>query len=363
MKLNIKTVLIIFLVALLGSGIGTFGIMELKEKETKANSLSNLEVQQISYDPVSQTDYTKAIEKAFDTVVEITSSARTASFFGTAETKGMGSGVIVSSDGYIVTNHHVVNGAYSVTVKLSSGKTYEAEIIGSDSRTDIALLKIDANDLKYATFVDSDSLEMGQEVIAIGNPLGQGVTCTNGIISALEKEILLNNVYMDLLQTNASINEGNSGGGLFDIYGNLVGIVNAKSSSSAYASATVEGMGYAIPANRALWVIESLKEYGYVKERATLGVKVNTAFSTSGYFYSSGSGLPVTEIIPGGGAEEAGIQAEDIILEADGTTITSYAVLNKVLDSHEIGDVISVTVQRGNDKLTFDVTLKEATSN
>ncbi len=361
MKFNWKTLILVFLVALLGAGIGTFGILEIHDNEKKTASLQNLEVQTVAYDPVSESSYTKAINKAYDTVVEITAKSKTQTFFGTSDATGMGSGVIVSEDGYIVTNHHVINGAYDVSVKLSNGESYPAEIVGSDSRTDTALIKIEAKGLSYANFVDSDSLAMGQEVIVIGNPLGQGVTCSTGIISSLEKEVYLNNVYMDLIQTDASVNEGNSGGGMFDIYGNLVGLINAKSSSSSYSSAIVEGMGYAIPANRVLWVINSLKEYGYVKDRPTLGISVVTGYSNSYFYMTSEEGVLIGEVFDGGGAKEAGMQANDRILSVDGTAVNSYAALNKVLDDHQIGDTVKVEVLRGEEKITFDVTLKEAT--
>ena len=358
MKLNIKSLLIIFLVALLGSGIGTFGVLEYRQQTSTAPQ-SDIQVRQVTYAPdAEKNQLTEAIDKAYDTVVEISATKKTRSYFGSSESTSLGSGVIITEDGYIVTNHHVVESATAVKVKLSSGETFAAEIIGSDSRTDIALLKIEAKGLRYSSFVDSDKLEMGQSVIVIGNPLGEGVTCSTGIISALEKEILLNNVYMDLIQTDASVNEGNSGGGLFDINGDLVGVINSKSSSSYYSSATVEGMGYAIPANRVLWVIESLKEYGYVKDRATLGVTVST--SSNSYFYNGKTGLLVTGVVEGGGAANAGIKENDLIVKVDDTEISSYALLNKVLGKHSVGDSVEVIVQRDNAEISFTVTLTEA---
>ena len=359
MKGNVKTLLIVFLVALLGSGIGTFGVLELKEGSSSASTVNDLQIQQVSYEPsAGKNDTTKAIEKAYDTVVEIRTEVTTQSFFGKSTATGLGSGVIISSDGYIVTNHHVVNDSNNITVTLSTGEIYGAVLVGSDSRTDIALIKIDAEDLPYSVFVDSDKLEMGQEVVAIGNPLGHGVTCSTGIISGLEKEILLNNVYMDLIQTDASINEGNSGGGLFDINGDLIGIVNAKSSSSYYSSTTVEGMGYAIPANRVLWVIESLKEYGYVKDRATIGVSVGT--SPVYVQPLEKYGLLIMGIQEGGGAEKAGLRENDVILEADGRDTTSYADLNRVLDKHDPGDTITLHIYRESGEMDVEVTLTQA---
>ena len=359
MKLNFKSLLIIFLIALLGAGIGTFGVNQFYFNNKGLINNEPLVIKQVNYNQEITGDSISAINKAFDTVVEIYTKKKTTNYyFGNGESQGAGSGVIISEDGYIVTNFHVVNDAYEIVIKLNSGESFEATVIGLDSRSDLALLKIDANNLNYSSFADSDQIVLGQDVIAIGNPLGQGLTASTGIISALEKEIYLNNVYMDLLQTDASINEGNSGGGLFDLNGNIVGIINSKSSSSNYLSATVEGMGYAIPANRAIHILSNLKEYGYVKDRAALGIKTGSA-STNSFFYKESNGLLILEVIEGGGAQKAGIQENDLIIEADGEKITTYATLNKVLEKHEIGDTINVKVLRNDKELDFEVTLTE----
>lgn len=357
MKLSFKQLLIVFLCALLGAGIGTFTVLEVTNNSSLIGNEKPLIINQVTYDRPANSSYENAINKAYDTVVQVITTKKSNNYyFGTSETTGAGSGVIISSDGYIVTNWHVVKDTTSVKVKLNSGEELDAKVIGSDSRTDLALIKIEANNLRYSSFADSDALIMGQDVVAIGNPLGEGITASTGIISALEKEIYLNEVYMDLLQTDASINEGNSGGGLFDLEGNIVGIVNAKSSDGYNAS--VEGMGYAIPANRVVKIISDIKEYGYVKNRATLGVKVGTyAYS---YYYQNTRGLLVTEVLENGGAKNAGMKENDRILEVDGTEINSYASLNKVLDKHEIGDTVKVVVQRDDKQLTLDVTLTEA---
>ena len=364
MKVNVKTVLIIFLVALLGSGLGTFGVLSYyTQKNGNPIKTDNVVINEVEYTNIEKSDYTKAIEKAYDTVVEISCSVETTSsgffFGGTQRATSTGSGVIFSEDGYIVTNAHVLEGLVdedTIEVKIYNGDTYRARLIGSDSRTDLAVIKIDVNNLPYASFVDSDTLMLGADVIAIGNPLGLGITCSNGIISALEKEIYINNVYMTVIQTNAAINSGNSGGGLFDIEGNLVGIVNAKKSNNSYSNTTVEGMGYAIPSNTVVRIIDDLIENGYVKDRASLGVKV---YRNSSYYVTNG--VIISKVIEGGGAEQAGIKEYDIITAINDVEISTYADLSKVLDSKAIGDVVTVTVIRDDKEMKFNVELRATT--
>ena len=369
MKLNFKTVLIIFLVALLGGGLGTYGVLSLTRtdgQEAQQSITSEPIIQEVTYSKKEGNNYSKAIDIAYNTVVEInaTIATQTSSYFffgggGTTYSTASGSGVILSEDGYIVTNNHVVEnvaGEDPVKVKLYNGEIYSATIIGTDSRTDLAVLKIDANNLPYATFADSDKLIMGEDVIAIGNPLGLGISCSNGIISALEKEIYINNVYLSVIQTNAAVNEGNSGGGLFDLNGNVVGIVNAKKTSNSF-QATVEGMAYAIPSKTVERIVAEIMENGYVKDRAALGIKVYTGIT------NLEKGVVVSEVTKGGGAEDAGIKAQDIILSVDDTEVNSYADLGKVLDSKKVGDRVKVSVLRGNETKEFMVVLQQSVSN
>ena len=367
MRLNIKNMIIIFLVALLGSGLGTFGVMSIYSKDHKGSTESSVVVNEVEYANIEKTDYTKAIEKAYNTVVEIKCTVQTSTgtgffFFegGSSTSVSSGSGVIFSSDGYIVTNEHVIDGLVdedTIEVKIYSGQTYSAKVIGYDTKTDLAVLKIDADNLPYASFADSSQLMLGQDVIAIGNPLGLGISCSNGIVSALEKEISINSVYMTVIQTNAAVNAGNSGGGLFDINGSLVGIVNAKKSAN-FSETSVEGMGYAIPSNTVTRIIEELITNGYVKDRATLGVKVATNSS-----YYTNEGVLVTEVLEGGSAEKAGLQANDIILSIDGDKVSSYGDLVKVLESKNVGDTVTMEIQRDGQPMSIDITLQDATKN
>ena len=367
MKINFKNIIIIFLVALLGGGIGTYGVMNIYKQNNKRMFDQPAQISSVQYGEKKETNFTKAIDIAYNCVVEIKSTVESnysSSFFFfepmPAYSTSMGSGVIISQDGYIVTNEHVIDGANqkdAVKVKLYDGSEYIAQIIGYDTRTDLAVLKIDAEKLPFVSIADSSQLSMGEDVIAIGNPLGLGISCSNGIISALEKEIYINNVYLTVLQTNAAVNEGNSGGGLFDLNGNLVGIVNAKKSSNT-SSTTVEGMGYAIPSNTVKKIINELIENGYVKDRAALGIKVYTGTS-----YYSTNGVVVSEVIDGGSAQQAGILVGDTIVSINDIKVSEYADLSKVLDSKFVGDVVVVKVLRNDEYKEFKVTLQQSVAN
>ena len=374
MKLSFKNIIIIFLIALLGGACGTYETLVINKytsndaSNTSENSSSV--TTEVLYSNQEEGTYAKAINKAIDTVVQISTKATssTTNIFGqstTSDATVLGSGVIISSDGYIVTNNHVVEDASEVSVILNNDETYDATIIGTDTKTDLALIKIEATGLAYSSLVDSDTLELGQEVVAIGNSLGKGTSSTNGIISALNREVTINNYTMTLILTNAEVNSGNSGGGLFDMNGNLVGIVNAKimSQTTSSSSTSVEGMGYAIPSNTVKTIVEELMNNGYVKNRATLGVKVITDNSYLEYYgYEDTKGAVISEVVEGGAAEKAGLKAGDIIIAIDGNTIDSFTDLSKELDNYNVGDTVKVTVNRDSKLKEFSVVLAEATN-
>lgn len=374
MKLNFKTIVIIFLVALLGGASGAYGAININKlvgnSQTTESSNSNTSVTtQVLYGDSQTGTYQKAINNAIDTVVQITSEATSVqtNLFGqsvSGSSTSLGSGVIISSDGYIVTNNHVVSDATNVSVLTNDGTEYEATIIGTDAKTDLALLKIEATNLKFASLVDSDTLSLGQEVVAIGNSLGKGTSCTNGIISALNREVTINNYTMTLILTNAEVNSGNSGGGLFDMNGNLVGIVNAKimsNATSSTTSTTVEGMGYAIPTNTVKTIVDELMNNGYVKDRATIGVKVITDSSYLQY-YGVSEGALVSEVVENSAASKAGIEAGDVIIAIDDNKVSSFSDLSKYLDNYKVGDTVTITVTRDNHLKDFKVTLEESTN-
>ena len=273
---------------------------------------------------------------------------------------GAGSGVIISDDGYILTCAHVIEDASNITVTIGD-TDYTATVIGSDTTSDIAVIKIDATGLTPAAVGNSDNLVVGEEVIAVGNPLGElGGTVTNGIISALNRSVSIQSggavVDMSLIQTNASVSPGNSGGGLFNMAGELVGIVNAKSADSE-----AEGLGFAIPINDAIAVAQDLLEKGYVSGRPYLGITyvAVTDASTAQQLGVSAYGIYIVEVIDGSPADQAGLEPGDRVISIDNTEIAAQEDLGTIVQSHAAGDTISITVARGGQMVTLNVTLGE----
>lgn len=302
--------------------------------------------------------------KASPSVVEIETEVTSTSygmFGGTYTSTAAGSGVIISEDGYIITNNHVIENANTIKVTTYDGKEYDATLVGTDSKSDIAVIKIDATGLTAATIGDSSKIAAGDTAVVIGNPLGTlGGTVTDGIISAASREITINNESMELIQTNAAINSGNSGGGLFDGNGNLIGIVNAKDSGTTSSGATIEGLGFAIPINTAMDVAKQLMENGKVTDRATLGVYLQELDQN---YQNYSAGLYITDVMKGSGAEKAGLQAYDKIVKADDTDISSYADLSAVLAKKKVGDTIDLTIERDGKKKDVTVTLTGSLDN
>jgi len=292
-------------------------------------------------------------------VVEITTeTVSTDLFMRQYVNEGAGSGVIISSDGYIATNNHVIDGASKITVRLTTGEEYEAKLIGTDAQTDVAVIKVQANNLKPVTYGNSDSLVVGETAIAIGNPLGQlGGTVTNGIISALDREIAIDSQTMTLLQTNAAINPGNSGGGLFNSKGELIGLVVAKAAES-----NVEGLGFAIPVNVVKEVVNSIIDVGYVKGRPVLGVSiVDVTSAQQAYQYGVNHlGVYIVGLTEGTKAEKSGLKAGDLIMAVDDMQISSSTELKKALQEHQVGDTVKVTVSRDGKLMTLQVQLAES---
>lgn len=309
---------------------------------------------QIVYtDPNGYYTIAEAAAMVADSVVEIqTETVTTSSYFGQYVSSGAGSGVIYSSDGYIITNNHVIDGATNITVIMNNGTKYTAELIGNDDKTDLAILKIDATGLQAAKFGDSNSLVVGEQVIAIGNPLGElGGSVSEGIISAKDREIQIDNKTMTLLQTTAAVNPGNSGGGLFNLKGELIGIVNAKSSGS-----DIEGLGFAIPISAAQEVINDLINYGYVTGRPQLGI---AGYEISDYYSAMRYGVNQLGIYVAEVTTNNGLQKGDLIVQVDDTMITSWSTLSNLLDSHKIGDTLELVIYRNGKQQTVKVTLTE----
>ena len=308
---------------------------------------------------VGSDDLTDIIAKAKGSVVEITTEiVKTGSFFSQSIATGAGSGVIIDSDGYIVTNYHVIQGASTVTVTTPDGTEYPAKVYGYDSENDVAVVKIDAHDLPVAVFADSSKLKVGEKVFAIGNPLGSlGGTVTDGIVSALDRDITVEGQRMTLLQTSAAVNHGNSGGGLFNAKGELIGIVNAKSSGE-----DVEGLGFAIPSNVVKDVITNILNNGgsIVSSTPVMGITVAEIYdeNTLKEYNLSRYGVYILNVEEGYGAAQAGLKVYDCIVSVDNIAISKNDDLTSLLKTHEAGDVITVQVIRGNRLMTFEVTLK-----
>ena len=273
---------------------------------------------------------------------------------------GAGSGVILTTDGYIVTNYHVVEGAQQVTVTLHDDSTYTATVVGSDQQSDIALLKIEADGLTPAVLGDSDNVQVGEVVIAVGNPMGTlGGTVTDGIVSALNRDITVEGNQMTLMQTSAAISPGNSGGGLFNTNGELIAIVNAK-----YSDEDAEGLGFAIPVNTMKTVVQDLLENGYVTGRPALGITVITVgdVQTAMQYGVSSLGVYVNSVDAGSGAEAAGMKAGDRIVSIGTQLVETTDDVTNALKNYNVGDVVEIQVDRGRELITLQVTLGEKTT-
>lgn len=271
-----------------------------------------------------------------------------------------GTGIIFSKDGYILTNAHVVDGAETITIVDYNMNEYEATLIGADSQTDLAVLKIESADLVPCEFGISADLQIGELVVAIGNPLGFDLfgSMTNGIISGLNRTISIGENEMTLLQTNASINNGNSGGPLIDAYGRVIGITSAK-----VASTYGEGLGFAIPIDEALPIVNDLIAYGYVTGRPMIGVTGEDITAIMSMYYRLPQGVYVRFIEPDSAAHVAGIKAGDIIIGIQGEAITSMDELNAIKNNYSAGDTVVLTIYRDGKNIEINLTLGEATTN
>ncbi len=276
------------------------------------------------------------------------------------ELEGLGSGVIVSKNGYVLTNNHVVDGADKVSITLNTGSVYEAEVVGTDPQTDIAVLKVDADDLPYATITDSDSIEIGDVVFAIGNPLGVGQSATMGIVSAKGRNNLnqIDVGYQDFIQTDASINQGNSGGALVDAYGRLIGI-NTMIITDGRSSGNI-GIGFSVPSNLAYFVMTNLVEKGKVT-RGFLGVGIQPVDNDLAEYFGLDRpyGAAVVTVSPDSPADLAGIQQEDVIIGVDDEVIESYRDLSLKIAGKKPGAKVKLDIMRDSRPKTLYATLVE----
>lgn len=273
-----------------------------------------------------------------------------------------GSGFILSADGYILTNYHVVEDSNSITVSLYDGTEYDATLVGCDESNDIAVLKIDAEGLTPVVLGDSDNLNVGDQVVAIGNPLGElTFSLTTGVVSALNREVTLSsNVTMNLIQTDCAINSGNSGGALFNLYGEVIGITNAKySSSSSSSEASIDNIGFAIPLNHVKSIVKSIIETGSIT-KPYIGVTVSSV-SSEAQGYGLPTGAAVRSVEADSPAAKAGLEENDIITEVDGTAINSSTELVNYVGEKTPGDELTFKVYRQGEELELTVTIGEKT--
>lgn len=294
-----------------------------------------------------------------NSVVSIRTSATSGyNFFGQAvETASAGSGFVLTSDGYIVTNYHVVKDADTVTVTMYNGDEYNAQYVGGDEDYDIAVIKVEATGLPAVTLGDSSLLNVGDHVLAIGNPLGElTFSMSGGMVSSVNRTINVDGTPFNMIQTDTSINPGNSGGPLMNSYGEVVGIVSAKYSS--YSDESVEGLGFAIPINDVYAMIEDIMTNGYVTNKPYLGITGGTMTEqmAAQYRYDVTSGVFVYSVEEGSAADKAGLQMGDVITAIDDTTITSLEDLSAAKKQYSAGDTSKFTIYRQGETLTVDVT-------
>lgn len=294
-----------------------------------------------------------------NSTVGITTRAVTTNFWGFQTTSAAsGSGFVISTDGYILTNYHVIEDSDSITVAMYDGTTHEAALVGYDESNDIAVLKIEAENLTPVILGDSDRVNVGDSVVAIGNPLGElTFSLTAGAVSAMDREVTLSrSVTMNLIQTDCAINSGNSGGALFNLYGEVIGVTNAKYSSSSAREASIDNIGFAIPINSIRAIVESIIEKGYIAT-PYVGISVLDV-SEETQMYGIPAGAAIQAVAEDSPAQQAGLQAGDVITQVNGAAMTSKELVQYVSET-EVGDPLQVTVYRQGDILEITVTVGE----
>ena len=274
---------------------------------------------------------------------------------------GTGTGVILSTEGYIVTNCHVVQDALAVSIDLTDGRSFPATLIGADEVSDLAVLHIEADNLIAAKFGDSTTLKVGDSVAAIGDPLGRSLrgTFTDGIVSAINRDVTVGGRTMTLIQTNAALNTGNSGGPLINCFGQVIGI-NTLKIGNFVDSAGVEGIGFAIPSSTVKVIVDQLIEQGYVSGRPTLGIKGERVSTFYQRYYMMPAGIFITELDPASDAARKGIQTDDILISINGNYITSMDDMNAVLYTCEVGESVEVIIYRAGKQYRVNLILSEA---
>ena len=362
-KTGVKVTALLLACAVVGGAAG-YGGAALSSSGKTTIRQSNRTASEITVKQVSGQTLMSPAEvyaSTVNSVVSINCSSVSTNIFGqSVQSASSGSGFIITQDGYIVTNHHVVSGASSVTVTLYDGTEYPATVVGSDSDYDVAVLKINATDLQPVTLGNSSSVNVGDSVLAIGNPLGElTFSMSQGIVSCCDRAINVDGTPFNMIQVDASINPGNSGGPLMNLYGEVVGIVSAKYSS--YSDTTVEGLGFAIPIGDVQAIITDIMENGQVTDKPSFGITAGTMTEqmAAQYQIEQKSGAFVYSVNKGGAGEKAGLRMGDVITKVDSTDIASMEDLTAAKKGHKAGDTVTVTYFRDGSShttsLTFDV--------
>ena len=366
---------VVLVLALVGGSCGlTYAVLSDQwsaKAQANANTASQTQSLSTAQSGITATNVTYAVspegtqtprmvyENNAQSVVAVSSTVQSTVYGQTREGTSSGSGFIISADGYVVTNYHVVEGATAVTVTVSTGDEYEATIIGSDSVNDVALLKVEASGLPAVKIGSSDKLAIGDMVCAIGNPLGSlTATLTVGYVSGKDRQVTTDNSTINMIQTDAAINSGNSGGPLFNMYGEVVGITSAKYSGTTSSGASIEGISFAIPIDDVMSIISDLQEYGYVTG-AYLGVTVQDTDAAAAKLYGMPTGAYVNSVVDGGSADRAGVQPKDIIIGLGDIEVTNRTELTRALRRFKAGDETTITVIRSGERITLNITLDE----
>ena len=337
---------------------------QIQDLQDQIDALSRANGNSLSGSPVTSVSGltpAQVYAQNVDSVVAISTVVKQTSYFGqTSEGTSAGSGFILSKDGYVITNYHVVEGASAIQVILHNSTEYPAKLVGHDSTNDVAVLKVEAQDLPAVTLGSSSDLIIGDMVVAIGNPLGElASTQTVGYVSGIGREVSTDGLTsISMIQTDAAINPGNSGGPLFNMKGEVIGITTAKYSGTTTSGASIEGIGFAIPINDVVAMIDDLIDYGYVTG-AYLGVSVQNVDAASAAMYNLPSGAYVAEVVEGVSAHRAGVQPKDIIVDLGGYEVTSVTTLTRALRNFRAGDVTTITVVRAGARITLDIELDE----
>ena len=366
-RVGMKLTALALCCALLGGAVGggiVWGVSNSGEEDSTTINVSDRTVSQVAVNKVDgQTEMSDAEVYAANVnsvvSINVTGTSGTNWFGQPVQTASAGSGFILTSDGYIVTNYHVVGDAQTIQVTLYSGDTYDAQYVGGDEDYDIAVIKIEATGLQAVTLGNSEELNVGDHVLAIGNPLGElTFSMSGGMVSSVNRTINVDGTPFNMIQTDASINPGNSGGPLLNSYGEVVGIVSAKYSSYGTSGESVEGLGFAIPINDVISMIQDIMTNGYVSNKAYLGATVGTltAQMAQQYRYDISEGAFVYSVEDGSPAAQAGLQLGDVITAIDGTEIASMDDLMAAKKGYAAGDTSELTVYRQGETITLSLT-------